>query len=299
MLANLKIQHLYIKYFDVDWDDVHGQAIPVAQLTARDSNFLKATELQIIPTIFITNETIYKINIEQTAALANSIVELVTKMNNNFGIQSPKEWQIDCDWTATTKDKYFSLLKFLQQKESSINFSVTIRLHQIKYLDKTGVPPVKKGMLMCYNMGNLTNVNTTNSILDVDELRKYIGELKSYPLPLDVALPTFEWKVLFRRDTFKGIVENLSDSLLTKNIFNKSGNRYTALTDTILQGYKLQKNDILRVENSPYENILKTAILINEKLIEGKINVSIFHLDNLTLRKYKLHELENIYDALH
>lgn len=298
MLTNLKVQTLYIKYFDVDWDAANSQAIPVAQLTAPDSNFLRTSGLQIVPTIFITNETIYKINISQTELLANKIAALVNKMNHNFGLKSLKEWQIDCDWTATTKDKYFSLLKFLQQRESSINFSATIRLHQIKYLDKTGVPPVKKGMLMCYNMGNLTNVNTTNSILDVNELRKYLGTLKNYPLPLDVALPIFEWKVLFRRDSFKGILENLPDSLLTKSLFNRRGNRFTALADTILQGYEIQKNDVLRQENSSLEQVLAAANLINEKLAGDSINVSIFHMDKLTLEKYKQHELENIYDAM-
>lgn len=298
LLTGLKIQHLYIKYFDVDWDAVRSQAIPIAQITAPASTFFITKQLEIVPTIFITNETIFKINIEQIEPLANKIVELVNQINSNFGITSLKEWQIDCDWTSTTKDKYFTLLKLLQQKKSSVIFSVTIRLHQIKYLNKTGVPPVKKGMLMCYNMGNLSNINTGNSILDVGELRKYIGGLKSYPLNLDVALPLFEWKILFRKNTFKGILENLPDSLLTKNLFTKKGNRYTAIADIILQGYEIKKNDVLREEISSYEDVIKAAALINEKLQGDSINVSIFHLDNLTLRKRKLHELENIYDAM-
>ena len=298
VLTNLKVQNLYIKYFDVDWNGPRNTALPVAQLTAPDSFFLRTTKLNIVPTVFITNETIFKINIYQTEALANKIIILVNSLNSNFGIKLINELQIDCDWTAGTKDKYFALLKFLQKKQNNINFSSTIRLHQIKYLNKTGVPPVKKGMLMCYNMGNLSNINTSNSILDVDDLKKYIGDLQNYPLPLDVALPIFEWKVLFRNNVFKGILENMPDSLLTQNIFSTKGNRNKALIDTILYGYEIKKNDIIRTEKSNYTAVLKTAKLISEKLSGNTARVSFFHLDNLTLKKYKLHEMENIYDAM-
>lgn len=297
-ITNLKIQSLYIKYFDVDWNAPRNTALPIAQLTAPDSFFLRTTQLNIVPTVFITNETIFKININQTEELANKIIFLVNRMNSNFGVKLINELQIDCDWTAGTKDKYFSLLKFLQKKQNNIKFSSTIRLHQIKYLNKTGVPPVKKGMLMCYNMGNLSNINTSNSILDVDDLKKYIGDLQNYPLPLDVALPIFEWKVLFRQNVFKGILANMPDSLITKNIFSKNGNRNKALIDTILNGYEIKKNDIIRTEKSSYTSVLKTAKLISEKLSGNTTRVSFFHLDNLTLKKYKLHEMENIYDAM-
>jgi len=297
-LTNFKIQNLYIKYFDVDWNASRNTALPVAQLTAPDSIFLRTTKLNIVPTVFITNETIFKININQTEELANKIIVLVNSMNSNFGVKLINELQIDCDWTAGTKDKYFSLLKFLKKKQNNINFSSTIRLHQIKYLNKTGVPPVKKGMLMCYNMGNLSNINTSNSILEVDELKKYIGDLQNYPLPLDVALPIFEWKVLFRNNVFKGIFENMPDSLIAQNIFNKNGNRNKALVDTILNGYEIKKNDIIRTEKSNYTSVLKTAKLISEKLSGNIVRVSFFHLDNLTLKKYKLYEMENIYDAM-
>lgn len=282
----------------MDWNTSNNKALPVAQLTAPDSFFLRTTQLNIVPTVFITNETIFKINIDQTEALANKIIILVNSMNSNFGVKLINELQIDCDWTAGTKDKYFSLLKFLQKKQNNLNFSTTIRLHQIKYLNKTGVPPVKKGMLMCYNMGNLSNINTSNSILDVDDLKKYIGDLQNYPLPLDLALPIFEWKVLFRQNVFKGILENMPDSLITQNIFSKKANRYEALIDTVLQGYDIKKNDIIRTEKSNYTSVLKTAKLISEKLSGNTVRVSFFHWDNLTLKKYKLHEMENIYDAM-
>jgi len=115
---------------------------------------------------------------------------------------------------------------------------------------------------------------------------------------LDVALPIFEWKVLFRQNVFKGILANMPDSLITQNIFSKNGNRDNALIDTILNGYEIKKNDIIRTEKSSYTSVLKTAKLISEKLSGNTVRVSFFHLDNLTLKKYNPYEMENIYDAV-
>ena len=296
-ITDLKIQTLYIKYFDIDWNDASQIALPIAQLTMPDSNFLRITQLNIVPTVFITNETIFKINILQTKELAENIMLLVKKMNINFGI-SIKEMQIDCDWTESTKEKYFSLLKYLKQLDNELIFSATIRLHQIKYLNKTGVPPVKKGMLMCYNMGNLANVETHNSILELNETKKYIGNLNTYPLPLDVAFPLFEWKVLFRQGIFKGLMENMPDSLMNENIFTKKENKYVALVDTTICGYEIKRNDVVRLEQCSYSDLLQVVNLISNKLKTGNIKVSLFDLDKLTLKKYTQHEIENICDAM-
>ena len=142
--------------------------------------------------------------------------------------------------------------------------SATIRLHQIKFLAKTGVPPVSKGLLMCYNMGNLKNPATKNSIIETEELKKYIDNLAAYPLPLDVALPLFNWKVLFRNNTYAGLIQNLPDSLLTNPFISKAGNRYLFLKDSLLAGYPFKKGDVLRNEQSEYSEIISTAGAISK-----------------------------------
>ncbi len=299
VIDKLQISTLYIKFFDVDWDDANKTATPIAQLRIIDSAYLHASSLNIVPTIFITNECIYKIDTAQTKALAQRIWMLTKSMIANNNVQNVSEIQIDCDWTASTKDKYFSLLTELQNLEKQIQFSATIRLHQIKYISKTGIPPVKRGMLMCYNMGNLTNEETTNSILEIAELKKYISNLQHYPLPLDVAFPLFDWKVLFRKGSFKGLIENLPDSLLQKNICKQDKNKFTILKDTTLNGYTFKKDDLIRNEQSDYAAILKAAELISEKLSNNQPRISLYHLDSLTLKKYSAHEMENIYNRMY
>jgi hypothetical protein len=297
-LDALQIKTLYLKFFDVGWDENGKAAIPIAQLHIADSVCLQKSKLNIVPTIFITNECIYKIDTSQTKVLAEKILLLTKKMIANNSLQHIKEIQIDCDWTATTKEKYFAILNKLQGLEKKINFSVTIRLHQIKFLSKTGVPPVKRGMLMCYNMGNLTNVETQNSILETNELQKYITDLQHYPLSLDVTFPLFEWKVLFRKGNFKSLVNNLNEQLLTKDIFSKNDNTYKVLKDTILNGYEFKKDDLLRNEQLEYSQILKATKMISEKLTNKNLRVSLYHLDTLTLKKYTTNEMENIYHTM-
>jgi hypothetical protein len=297
-LDTLQIKTLYLKFFDVAWDDISSSPIPIVQVRISDSAYLHASTLQIIPTIFITNECIFKIDSSQIKILAKKISLLTKSIITNNGLQNIREIQIDCDWTAATKEKYFSILNKLQALDKAVIFSATIRLHQIKYLQKTGVPPVTRGMLMCYNMGNLTNVETENSILETKELQKYIGDLQHYPLPLDVALPLFDWKVLFRNGKFKSLINDMPDAVLNTALFKKNKNVFTAVQDSIIFGYDIKKGDVLRNEQCDYDDILKSAQIINEKISNKSYRVSLYHLDTLTLKKYSTHEMENIFNAL-
>jgi hypothetical protein len=297
-LDTLQIKTLYLKFFDVAWDDISSSPIPIVQVRISDSAYLHASRLQIIPTIFITNECIFKIDSSQIKILAEKISLLTKSIITNNGLQNIREIQIDCDWTAATKEKYFAILKELQTLDKTINFSATIRLHQIKYLQKTGVPPVSRGMLMCYNMGNLTNIETENSILETKELQKYIGDLQHYPLPLDVALPLFDWKVLFRNGKFKSLINDMPYAVLNTALFKKNKNIFTAVQDSIIFGYDIKKGDVLRNEQCDYDDILKSAQIISKKISNKSYRVSLYHLDTLTLKKYSTHEMENIFNAL-
>ena len=199
----------------------------------------------------------------------------------------------------SSKEKYFLLLNNIKQKTTNIKLSCTIRLHQIKYIAKTGVPPVDRGLLMCYNMGNLKDPATKNSILETAELKKYIGNLSNYSLPLDVAFPLFDWKVLYRNNFYTGLIQNLPDTLFSNSFSAKTGNRYQVLKDTLLQGYDLRKGDMIRDEQSDIKELLAAANEISKHLKNTQPRVSLYHLDSLILSKYSTHELESIYNSLH
>jgi hypothetical protein len=292
-LNSLGVKTIYVKFFDVDWNEAANAPVPVAKLQAGNQmNYY----LKIIPTVFITNECIQKIDtlqVKQLAVQINTLITGIVKANHFI----TEEIQIDCDWSAATRNNYFLLLKNIRQL-NRLPLSATIRLHQIKFFSSTGVPPVDRGLLMCYNMGNLKNIATQNSILEVEELKKYTGNLSSYPLPLDVALPLFNWKVLFRNNVYKGLIQNLADTVFTNAFISKTGNRYELLKDTLLQGYDLKKGDIIRNEQSNYSDIIAAAQTINKRLKNTTLKLSLYHLDEVLLKKYSTNELEAIYNSM-
>lgn len=297
-LDQLAIKTLYVKFFDVDWDETTQLAVPEAKLQSSVNPV--TNNFRIIPTVFITNNAIQKTGIPQIGDLSNNICSLIQQIKLSNRFDTIIEIQIDCDWTASTKEKYFDLLKKIRAKwqDSHIPVSATIRLHQIKFISKTGIPPVDKGLLMCYNMGNMKDPATKNSILTADELKKYTGNLPAYPLPLDIALPLFNWKVLFRHNQFVGLIQDLPDTVFSNSFCLKNENRYQLLKDTTIQGYYFMKGDMIRNEESNYNEIIATAKEINKLLKNSSPRVALYHLDAVLLKKYSTHELENIYNSL-
>lgn len=295
-LTTLKVKTIFLRFFDVDWDEISSSALPKAPVKIIDAAYFNTQQIKIIPVVFITNECLQKVDSVQINALANKIIGLLkSSYNISFPQQPLNEVQIDCDWSASTKQKYFALLSVIKKSEIA-TLSVTIRLHQIKYLKVTGIPPADRGLLMCYNMGNLINASTKNSIIEVKELKKYINDLGAYPLPLDVGLPLFDWYVLFRNDKFKRLIKTLNiNNLSIKTI---DTNHFFILKDTVINEVIFKKGDILRREESKYETILSAGKLLSNKLSTGSIRISLFHLDSVTLKKYPTYELENIYNSL-
>lgn len=293
------VKDIYLRFFDVSWDNDYSKPLPIAQLRVPDATVFSQKKITAIPTVFITNECIKNIRPEQCKPLAENIYRLINDIATINSIDSIKEIQIDCDWTASTKDKYFSLLTELQKLDTLHLYSATIRLFQVKYISKAGVPPVKKGLLMCYNMGNLKDPAISNSILDPATLEKYISGVNDYPLPLDVALPLFDWYVLFRQNEYKGLIQQVDGTALKAITKQVNKNRWQILQDTSWKNIVLKKGDILRYENSSYKDIMQSAEMIKQKLHNRQLRLSLYHLDSITLSKYSAHEMEAIFRSLY
>lgn len=296
-LDSLKSKTLYIRFFDIDWDENLNRELPAGQIQFAEN---PDTSLTVIPTVFITNETVKRLDAAGIVRLAENIINLMQKTCTTFSINKVHEVQIDCDWTAATKGNYFYLLEeikkhpFLKNKK----ISATIRLYQLKYADKTGIPPVDKGLLMCYNMGNLKNPATVNSIIETAELKKYIRSLSTYPLPMDVALPLFEWKVLFRNNNYAGLIQNLpDDSLKNNSAVTQSGNRYSFVRGISVAGYSFAADDVLRDEKSNHDEVLASAKEIARHLKNTRPRVVFYHLDSVILKKFTSHELQTVFNC--
>ena len=114
------ISTLYIKYFDVVWNKELNSTVPVAKILFKHT---VPQQLQIVPVVYITNYVLLKINIDSVNNLAISISKLIKNyqpiVKNNIA-----EIQIDCDWTLSTKEKYFTLLKTFKSQFKRFFFKI-------------------------------------------------------------------------------------------------------------------------------------------------------------------------------
>jgi hypothetical protein len=164
----------FIKYFDIVREG--NTTKPVAILKLAPSG------MRVVPVIFIENKVFANMTFEDADALFVNTCHLIDTINRTHNIRF-HQIQIDCDWTESTKDLYFYFLK--RFANAGVPLSATIRLHQIKYKERTGIPPVHKGVLMYYNMGTIA-AESANSIYDEGIAKKYTSYLKDYPLTLDL-----------------------------------------------------------------------------------------------------------------
>lgn len=290
-LSKLSINNLYVKFFDVDWNEETQKAEPVAKAIFQQK---QPATVVITPTVFITQEPLQKLDSVGLNALAINLAKLLADIDSNNSLRLSNEVQLDCDWTATTKTNYFYLINQLKKQAffQKKTVSATIRLHQLKFVSQNGVPPVDKGLLMCYNMGNLRHPQTKNSIIEHDELKKYISNLDSYKLLLDIALPIFDWWVLFEGNQYKGLVRefNPGEAIAKKD-------RIQFDKDTTINGFSFKAGQWLRHEKSEASIVKKCADLMSNKLKQKELTVILYHLDSDNLSKYSQHELESFFDS--
>jgi hypothetical protein len=280
----------------VDWDNKANKAMSVApvKLPQRlDSSF------RYVPVVFITQRSLAKLTDSSIRRLATNINNFTALLCRNSYID-PAEIQIDCDWTPGTKNVYFQLLRLLKAQPyfTGKTLSCTIRMHQAKYTNSNGIPPVDKGMLMCYNMGDLKNAKVQNSIIDVGAVQQYLSRLQYYPLKLDIALPIFDWCLQFRQDQFKGILRGVTPGIMDSNkaFAQIDGHKYSSLHDTLWQGYYFEKGDVVRAEQADITVLKIVAGYTARHISNTDLNVVFFHCDSITLSKYSPDELEKVFN---
>jgi len=276
-LDSIPVNKLYIRFFDVDVDANLGP-VPVAPLTGLP----KKLPYSLTPVVFITNETFLKVKEEKELVdLADKLVNKLLQMSHPHKV---KEWLIDCDWSPKTRSAFFNFCRILDEKtrNNHIELMATIRLDQYKNFESTGVPPVKSGLLMAYNMGALANWETSNSILNEKDATVYLENPKQYPLPLTLGLPFYQWGVVFRDSIFTGLINGLDTSDLADSTrFKKTGeNTFEISKNTFLQGFYLYERDKIRIEKVGKNEILSIIHLLKKwKSVNDNKEIVFFHLD--------------------
>lgn len=258
-------EKLYIKVLDIYYSH---------KLEFVKTNFIQKPPLNFVPTIYITNDTLKNIEYKK---LSDFIIKNLKDFQFN-------ELQIDCDWSLKSKSNYFNLLSDLKTKLNK-TISATIRLHQIKYSEKTGVPPSDYGVLMYYNMSDITDLKTKNSILDNDIAKKYHYNFDSYKLKLKLALPLYSQAIRFRGYEALDIFEGVKKDDFKDGFEKLSNNTYKVTKSQYFQKKYVYKGDIFRFEQSK-EKDLKTAM-------KDFFSLSTYYFDEIIFYRY---EYRNKYD---
>ena len=294
-LKLLQVKKIYVRFFDVKWVEQNKKAYPFATIQVKNGI---DTSIQIVPTVYITNKTLINITESAIPDLAKEIMHKIYRLcssdfykHTNSEIFS--EIQFDCDWTISTKEKYFTLIQESRKNEyfSKLNLSrisSTIRLHQVKYFEKTGIPPVDRAMLMFYNVGKVSDKNTENSILDLEIVKKYLTNFDDYPLGYDIALPLFSWGVVFRDGHIVKLINNLSTKTLKEHSKFKhiEKNRFKASENNYINKSFLYKGDEIRVEEVNQEKLIELVKLISDAANNNNFNICFYHLDEKIIDNY-------------
>ena len=296
LLATHQVDRLYIRYFDVVQRHDDTGTRPDATVVFRDSI---PAGMEVVPVVFIVNDALVESPADSMEVLARHIYSRIGSINRKYRIANVPEIQMDCDWNASTRDKYFTLLhamRVLLQRDS-LQLSATLRLHQLKYRKTTGIPPVDRVTLMCYNMGRLTEYGTRNSILNVAEVQDYMNGVGIYPLPVDVALPLFSWGVCFgSNQRYRGLINGLSEADMQPTCFTKiAPGMYRADSAFVLRGAYIRKGDHVRLEEPSIGEIQQVAQIVASQIKTSQYVVW-YHLDSLLLQKYHDHELQKTVD---
>ncbi len=258
---------LYTRFFDID--KIDGQFQPIATIT-KSENF--KTEKEIVPVVFIMNRAFLNIKPEEISFLAKSTFNLIEKKTTELNLKPSQEIQIDCDWTAGTKDDYFKFLKELQSI-SKKNITSTLRLHQVKDKKRMGIPPVKKVYLMCYSTSSPLEKSNKNSILDVTLLKNYLANLDDYPIKsMDIALPIYSWGIVTNHVGKRKLINAISKEDLNNINFKKISNNEVKITkDGFYFGNYLNKGFKIKVEQISDEQLNDVVHFIDKKIASYSI----------------------------
>ncbi|WP_413670878.1 hypothetical protein ACEN9X_13615 [Mucilaginibacter sp. Mucisp86] len=285
--------NIYIRFFDVSWNDREQHSYPNAVVQFNEI----PKGLYITPVIYIVNKTFENTADTAVASLAAHCNKLINELAGEKKINYTKV-QIDCDWSLNTRFKYFSFLeafKKLNQKQ----LEATIRLHQVKFKDRTGVPPVDRGVLMFYNMGKLNSgLHQPNSIYNEEDAARYVDYLNTYPLKLDIALPLFSWAIHVRDGRVIQVYGKIGRQQLTDHShFEKIEGQanYRAITSFFMEGIYVKQNDIFKLEETDINTINTAAEQLNKNLPHQQNKTIIYYeLANIDSSKFNAEALRQV-----
>ena len=282
------IQRVYHKLLDIDWNPANGAhpvsfvRVPHQWRTYGGGDGYWTHKVELVPCIYITNTTFLKVSDAEVDELAHNVLRKL-RMECPPTIRGV---MLDCDWSAKTRERFFRLTRIMNDS-LEVPLTATIRLHQYAQPTKTGVPPADRGMLMPYNVGQITAPGDGNSIFDLSVAEPYFTSTKPYPLPLDIGLPAFAWGVQFRNGKFIGILQD-EQVRTARNFSMLSGEtdgtmQVTQENNTAMP--ELHLGDLVRMERMTPEVIAQVAQLARKAVNSDTMAVAYFEVGTGTFQR--------------
>lgn len=275
------VQKIYIRYFDIDLHPKTNEPFPLSPIHFSALPSVKT----IVPVVYIKNKVMLKANFD-SKKLAQQTYDFVNLINSKNNL-SCQEIQIDCDWTLQSKTNYLQFIEDFK-RISDKKLSATIRLHQVKYFEKTKIPNVDSAVLMYYNMGKIA-VNSLNSIYDQSIASRYLKSLKKYPLALDFALPIYSWGIHISDGKVIGLRSKMtvSDLQLDSNFTLEESNSFRVNRSNYRKGTFYKKGDILKIEAVSGADLKEMARDLKENSAAMPKEIIFYDLDELNIKNYE------------
>jgi len=123
--------------------------------------------------------------------------------------------------------------------------------------------------------------------------------IKNYTLHLDVALPVFNWYILYRN---KKVVELITKQRLpqtndTTYFSVEKNSTFKVKQPQLLNGVYYKINDVLKYEVLNDEELLEAAKLLKENLPPGNRRIVLYDLDDLNINYYETKTIETIFST--
>jgi len=296
-LRTLGIARMHVRLFDVDV--YNGVVYPVAALEWKAPI---PEGIEPVPTIFLRERALEGLDRNEARKLAAHIWS-ETRVRMAPSGRPWRELLVDCDWTESTKEPYFAILAALGDSchAGGRILSSTIRLHQLRDRSRTGVPPVDRGLLMFYNMGRISASPSDTSLLDLSAGRSWLAGSKPYPLPLDPALPLWEWTIQLRDGAVVDLLQRTGSEEIDRSgwIARDSSGTRRAKREGFLDGHFLRGSDLLKSESVQMPALRQAADMLADFLPPDRDRtVVLFDLDRRNLARLPPDSLEPIYARL-
>jgi hypothetical protein len=289
LLRHTSAKRLFVKLADIGVNPVTQEVEPYSLLRVQDTTGWSGVE--VVPSIFLTNEVFQVCSAAQLDSLATRLMTTIAHLSLQF---SPKQQQfteilIDCDWTAGTQVRFFEWLNVLRrQLPTEKKMSVTLRLHQYRYPNHTGVPPADRVMLMFYNTGDIEVLSAGNTIFDPADAQAYLQNGSSYPIPMDLALPVFQWALIYRDATLWKIWPDptwaaLADTALFKPL---SERLFEVKQPTFQGGLLLGAGDQVKLETADSLLLRQIKQMARQLPLATDATVAYYHLEPSLVQRF-------------